>query len=283
MVLTRDISEMNAGDHHRCCWRKRSLYSAPLPGRLTHWLKLCKALLLITSCVTSEPLYLGRVCHSQVLKSTLARTPERACDGAVSPLDGAAAPEQEAVALKPEPPQAPAPPHPPLLPAKRACSSVRPSAAPRLISLLSRPLLLLRPAAKRGIFGLWTGRSGRRLGGDRRSSARLGGENPDGGPQCARSLPQASGPTPAFSPGKWTASPAVWVSPAAARAPSGALSPVRAAAGWREPHAPVAALHVSLVYLSESMHRPSGICRATKPTASSEGGSAEPDLLQETS
>lgn len=86
-----------------------------------------------------------------------------------------------------------------------------------------------------------------------------------------------------FSPGKWTASPAVWVSPAAARAPSGALSPVRAATGWREPHAPVAALHVSLVYLSESMHRPSGICRATKPTASSEGGSAEPDLLQETS
>lgn len=86
-----------------------------------------------------------------------------------------------------------------------------------------------------------------------------------------------------FSPGKWTASPAVWVSPAAARAPSGALSPARAAAGWREPHAPVAALHVSLVYLSESMHRPSGICRATKPTASSEGGSAEPDLLQETS
>lgn len=58
------------------------------------------------------------MCHSQVLKSTLARTPARACDGAGSPLDGAAAPEQEAAALKPEPPQAPAPP--PLLQAKRA-------------------------------------------------------------------------------------------------------------------------------------------------------------------
>lgn len=125
MVLTRDISEMNAGDHHRCCWRKRSLYSAPLPGRLTHWLKLCKALqrrfidyllcdvraLVLGSCVSLT---------GAVLKSTLARTPARACDGAVSPLDGAAAPEQEAVALKPEPPQAPAPPHRPLLQAKRA-------------------------------------------------------------------------------------------------------------------------------------------------------------------
>uniref|UniRef100_I3JIT8 EMAP like 4 n=2 Tax=Oreochromis niloticus TaxID=8128 RepID=I3JIT8_ORENI len=31
---------MNAGDLHRRCWRKRSLCSAPLPVRLSHWLKL---------------------------------------------------------------------------------------------------------------------------------------------------------------------------------------------------------------------------------------------------
>lgn len=62
------------------------------------------------------------------------------------------------------------------------------------------------------------GHGGQRGGTERLGSSRLllpplRWKNPDGGPQCALSLPQASGPDSRSSPGIWTDSPAVWVSP----------------------------------------------------------------------
>lgn len=160
---------------------------------------------------------------------------------------------------------------------------------PRLLSLSvsavgsPRSGVFFQPAGKRRIFGLTDGRTRRAARRGQTGSARLGSalpssaavEKPGRRPAVCAQPPAGLRPgLPLFSRKMdgFTGSLGKSHPPLAPERSTGHLSELRRDG---ELHAPLAALHVSLLYLSKTMHRPSGGCRDTNPTAPPEGDSPE--------